>query len=144
MRRFGWLLYGLFLTMMVSVSLKDLWAQGSSLLTFYTILIALEPISVILLTLNIFTILLGILAPMVVLLYASNIQTSASLWRILFWVRLFFDAVGHHYDTLFIKSAFYQSSFFGLASIVVFFFPLIPSYIVHYRYAFKAQLQSKA
>lgn len=130
-------LYGFLLTIIVFNSLRELYSTNSALRSYYTILIAFDRHYSLLLALNVISTLLGLLSPLVIFLYTSDIKGSYIFWRVFFWTRLFFDAIGHSYDTQFVKAAFHQSIFYGFVCILIFILPFIPSYIIHYLYAFK-------
>ncbi len=137
MKNWLWKLYAIYLTSIVFVSLGDLLHKDSPFRTYYTILIAINDHYILFLILNILSLFINLLAPLVVLLYACNIKKWLRFWQALLFVRLLLDLTGHNYDLQFIKSSFYQSFTYGLACIGVFTIPILPSYLAHYAYVFK-------
>jgi hypothetical protein len=110
---------------------------------YYTILIAFDIRYLAFFALNILSLFLDLLAPLIVFLYALNIKSSVRFWQVLFFVRIFFDLTGHHYDLQLIRSGFYQNTTYGLVCLGIVFLPFLPSYLAHYLYAFK-KTQSSA
>ena len=137
MKNWVWKLYGIFFTSLVVGGWHDLLTKNSSFRTFYTILIALDKRYIVFLTFNILSILMGVAVSIVIFYYAFNVKSSQKFWKIIFFVRMGIDLAGHLYEFQFIKASFFQSIPYGLACIGVFVIPTIPSYLVHYFYAFK-------
>lgn len=137
-----WKLYGVFLTTYVFGGLRGIFSKNSSFDTYYTILIAFNKYYIVFLALNIISLLINLLAPLVVFYYAFEIKSSLKFWKVLFFVRIVFDLIGHHYELQFMKSSFYQSIPYGLACIGFFVLPILPSYMAHYNYIFKRPLKA--
>ena len=137
MKKWPWIIYGCFLTLLVVESLSDLVYPDSPLRTYYTVLLAFNKNYIISFGLNILNIIINISAPLAVLFYAFNVKSSTRFWSVLFFIRILFDLIGHHYDLQFIKAAYFQSFPYFLACIGAFTLPVIPSYIAHYLYAFR-------
>ncbi len=137
MQKWPWKIYSIFLTIIIFASLKDVASQDSAFRMYYTMLIAFHKGYYIWLILNIISLTLNLLAPLVVFCYAFNVKSSLKFWQVFFFIRLCFDLIGHHYGAQFIKAAFFQSFLYGLACMGVFIIPILPSYIAHYLYAFK-------
>ena len=72
-----------------------------------------------------------------VFLYAFDVKNMMPVWRWLFYARIFTDLAGHHYTFKSIQSGFSDSLLLGFITIAALAFPLIPSYLAHFRYAFK-------
>lgn len=137
MKNWAWKLYGIFLSTVILNSLKDIFIKDSSFRVFYTILIAFDKRYILFLALNIIDLLINIFAAIVVFYYIFNVKRSLKLWKALFLLRIGFDLIGHFYDIQFIKAAFFQNLTYGLACIGVLALPMLPSYLAHYKYAFK-------
>ncbi|MBI3601738.1 MAG: hypothetical protein HY209_02430 [Candidatus Omnitrophica bacterium] len=137
MQKWPWKIYGIFLTVLIVASLTDMASKDSALRMYYTMLIAFHRGYGVLLVLNIISLIINLLAPLVVFCYAFNVKSSLKFWQVFFFIRLFFDFIGHYYDSQCIKAAFFQSFLYGVACIGVFIIPILPSYIAHYLYAFK-------
>ncbi len=137
MKKWPWLLYGIFLTLTIFSSLGDLFSKDSDFKMYYTILTAFDHRYILFLILNIISILINLLAPLVVFLYACEIKTSIKFWWVFFWIRLIFDLIGHHYNLQPMKASFYQSFPYGLACLGFYIIPILPSYIAHYLYILK-------
>jgi hypothetical protein len=137
MKKWPWYVYGIIITTFEYSGLRDLMTNDSSLRMYYTILMAFDIRYGALFALNTINLFINLLTPLVVLMYAFDIQRSLHFWRIFFFLRIFFDLAGNNYSMQLIKSAFYQDFNYGLASVGVFVFPILPSYIAHYLYCFK-------
>ena len=136
MKNWPWKLYSVFFAVMTVSGLRDIFLKDSPFVLYYTILIAFHKSYIVFLILNIASLMINVLVNVVVWCYAYQVSGSVKFWRVFFFVRIFFDLLGHHYDWQYIKSAFVQSFPYGLAAVGVFILPLVPSYLAHYFYAF--------
>ena len=143
MKKWPWLLYGIFLTVILFGSIENLFYSDSAFRNYYTILIAFNKRYLFSVTLNIINSLLNLLAPLIVFLYALDIKGSTKFWQTLFWARIFFDLVGNNYADQFIKASFHQTFLYGIVCIGAFTLPMLPSYLAHYLYAFKNPVTAK-
>jgi hypothetical protein len=137
MKTWSWLIYGFFLTTIVFRSALELFLPNSELVNYYTILIAFEKRYIPWMILNVLSITINLLAPLIVLLYALRISSSIKFWQIVLYLRILLDLSGHHYHAQTIKSAFQQETAFGLIIIAFFLIPILPSYIAHFLYVFR-------
>jgi len=143
MNKWPWIIYGFFITLIVFTSLGDIFFKDSSFRTYYTILLAFDKHYYLVCILNILSILINVLAVLVVFLYAFDIKSSIKFWRVTFFIRIGLDLIGNFYDSQFIKAAFFQSIPYGLTCIGAFLFPILPSYVAHYIYAFMKPIKTK-
>ena len=104
---------------------------------YYAMMTRFEPHYGLPLFLEIFSYLVttACLAP--VFLFAFDIKNALPLWRWLFYLRILADLTGHHYTLKSIQSGFADSPLFGFITLAAITFPIIPSYIAHFRYAFR-------
>ena len=137
MKNWLWKLYSVFLTIVVFGSMGDIFHKDSPFRTYYTILIALDQRYILFFILNILSMLLNLLIPFLIFLYACNIKKYLKFWKVLLFMRLILDLIGHNYELQFMKASFYQSFAYGLACIGVFTIPILPSYLAHVLYVFK-------
>ena len=137
MKKWVWQIYSFFITSIVFSSLPNLINKTSSLRMYYTILLPFDIRYTLFFYFNIISLLINLLIPLIVVFYALNIRSSVKFWQIFFFVRIFFDLVGHQYDNQIILSAFSQNFSYGLANLSIFLIPFIPSYIAHFLYAFR-------
>jgi hypothetical protein len=137
MKKWNWFFYGVFLSATVLSSIGDVLYENTPLKNYYTVLIVFNKYYLLSLFLNILSVLMNVLTPIVVFLYAFNIRRALKFWKIFFFVRIALDLLGHQYELQFIKSAYYQNPSYFLAYIGFLTIPMLPSYIAHYLYAFK-------
>ncbi len=135
--KWPWKIYGVLLTSIVTHDVIAFLSPDSELRTYYTILIAFNKLYFIPLLLNILSMVINCLVPIVVFYYAFNMSSDKKFWKIFLFVRIFFDLTGHFYSLQLIKSAYFQSPTYALACIGILLIPILPSYIAHYSYIFK-------
>ncbi len=132
-----WKSYAIFFIVISLGNASSFLSPDSQARLYYDMMMKFYPYYTILFALNILNLVLTLLGAAIVFFYAFNIKHSFAMWRWVFIVRLLSDLAGHHYEWKFIQGAFVSSTFAGIIGIASLTVSVIPSYIAHYRYAFK-------
>ena len=72
--------------------------QDSSVRFYYDILVSFQPLYTIVFGLNALNLLLNLTASLIVIFYAFDIKYNLSVWRWLFFIRIFTEFTGHQYE----------------------------------------------
>ena len=140
MKNIGWKAYLVFFCILSWGNLGLLFSAESEPYIFYHILGAFHKPTFIFYGLNLCEALLSISAVVPLFLFICNRRLlPIRFWRWHFFLRLIFDLTGRYYEFVFLKSLLYDELHLGLAFIAAQVFLLFPSYLLHFKYAFRQE-----
>ena len=105
---------------------------------YYHILSAFDSASAVFYYLNVASALLTVssIFPLISYITPKKIK-YIQFWQWLFFLRIFTDLTGHSYEILLCRSTFHMDHRAGWALCGILALPILPSYIIHWKSAFK-------
>jgi len=118
----------------------DLLIPSSPEHLYYLIIRAFRPIYLLPYIAYIGHVVLNLIHCLPLFLYIHRIRfLNPIFWRCLFVLRCIFEITGHSYEANAFTALYHTSPKFFILTLIVVIFPLIPSYIACYQYAFQSR-----
>ena len=134
-----WRAYAVLFTFTALAHAYYFFKPNSAPVVYYVMLMGFHKAYAVIFFLNILAVLATLASSVPMLCCAFGIDFRLRLWQWLFYLRVFTDLAGHHYEWKFLQTIFAYDILYGLLAVASWLIPLIPSYIAHYLYAFKVK-----
>jgi len=136
--RWPWKVYFFISAYIGIINFVELLAGDSQMDQYYKILIVFKRSYLVWYGFNMASIAAEVLCLVPLFLFVFHKRfLSPIVWQSLFWVRIILFLAGHSYEAKMIKSYFYANSTVATGSIIFLLLLILPSYIAHFKYAFR-------